>query len=214
MSHVRAVIFVNGLLPAPNVARALIRSDDLLLAADGGTRHVLALGLTPHVVIGDLDSLAPRDRQRLERAGARLLPHPADKDETDLELALAYALERDVHAILIVAALGGRLDQTLANLFLLTDPALRGVDVRLDDGVEEAFFVREQALVRGRAGDVVSLLPWGGPAEGVVTEGLRWALHGETLYPHKTRGVSNEMMGAEAHLRLRAGLLLCLHRRT
>ncbi len=213
MSPSRALIFVNGLLPNPDAARALLRPDDFLIAADGGTRHALALGLTPHVVIGDLDSLPEGERQRLERAGARLIRHPADKDETDLELALAYALQEGFRTIRIIAALGGRLDQTLANLALLTDPALAGVDVRLDDGVEEAFFVRDQATVRGRAGEVVSLLPWGAPAEGVVTEGLRWALHGEALIPHKSRGVSNEMLGAEAAIRLRAGLLLCVHRR-
>jgi len=53
----RIIIFANGDLPNPEKARALIHADDLIIAADGGTRHALALGLTPNVIIGDLDSL-------------------------------------------------------------------------------------------------------------------------------------------------------------
>ncbi len=210
----RAIIFVNGSLPDPELARRLIDPTCLLIAADGGTRHALSLGLTPSVIIGDLDSLLPADRQQAERQGARLLQHPADKDETDLELALEYALRQGCTEIVLLAALGGRLDQTLANLSLLTDPRLAALNIRLDDGREEAFFVRGRREVHGAAGDIVSLLPWGGPAAGVRTRGLRWPLFGETLQPHKTRGVSNQMLDPSAVIELESGLLLVVHRRS
>jgi thiamine pyrophosphokinase len=209
----RAIIFANSSLPDLEAARRIIQPGDTLIAADGGTRHILALGLLPSLVIGDLDSLSADDRQRLEDAGVELRPYPRDKDETDLELALGYAIEDGFGKIRILAALGGRLDQTLANLALLTDPRLSTPDVRLDDGVEEAFFVRDHATVAGRPGDTVSLLPWGGPAEGVTAEGLHWPLHGETLHPHQTRGVSNEMLGTAASVSIQTGLLLVVHRR-
>jgi len=208
-----AIIFAGGSLPDLEPARRFIDSSCLLIAADGGARHALALGLTPAVIIGDLDSLLPTDRQQAERQGARLLQYPTDKDETDLELALDYALQQNCTRILVVAAFGGRLDQTLANLSLLTDPRFAGLDLRLDDGVEEAFFTRRSAQVRGRAGDLVSLLPWGGPVTGIRTHGLRWALSGETLLPHKTRGISNEMLGPLAEIEIQSGLLLVIHRR-
>ncbi|NOY97882.1 MAG: thiamine diphosphokinase [Chloroflexi bacterium] len=209
----RCLVFVNGHLPDREAARSLLRPDDFIIAADGGTRHILTLGLLPQIVIGDLDSLAESDRRRLEQAGVLLRRYPADKDETDLELALKYAVEANYRPIIIVAALGGRLDQTLGNLSMLADPALAGLDVRLDDGVEQAFFVRRQAQIRGRLGDVVSLIPWGVPAVGVTTEGLRWPLSGETLSPHKTRGISNELLSDTATIRIEEGLLLCVHRR-
>lgn len=209
----RAILFANGSLPDPQAARRLVRSGDLILAADGGSRHALALGLMPAVVIGDLDSLSPADRRRLESAGARLIVHPRDKDQTDLELALDFALRQGCTAVVILAALGGRLDQTLANLALLTAPRFAALDIRLDDGLEEAFFVRGRGCIQGRRGDLVSLLPWGGPAAGVVTEGLRWPLHGETLQPEQTRGVSNELLAKRAAVSLESGLLLVVHRR-
>jgi len=213
MTPSRALIFANGSLPDLEAARTLLRPADTLYAADGGTRHLLALGRLPSLVIGDLDSTPPEELERLQAAGVPLRRYPRDKNETDLELALAAAVADGHGEILIVGGLGGRLDQSLANLALLTAPSLAGLDLRLDDGVEEAFFVRGRAGVRGRPGEIVSLLPWGGLAVGVTTSGLRWPLSDETLHPERSRGVSNELTGTAAEVALRSGLLLVVHRR-
>ena len=222
MHNSRAVIFANGFIPDPGPARRLIRPGDALIAADGGTRNARALGLLPTVVIGDLDSLLPEDRLQLEAAGSRLLEYPREKDETDLELALRYAVEQGFHTVVVVGALGGRLDQTLGNLALLTAPSLAGLDVCLDDGTEEARFARgarEESSrgggleVRGEAGDILSLVPWSAEAAGITTKGLRWPLSGETLSSYGSRGLSNEMLGARASITLESGLLLVIHRR-
>lgn len=209
----RLVIFANGLVPDPDRIRALLREKDVLVCADGGTRLALVLDVLPEVVIGDLDSIAGADRARIESAGIPLREYPHDKDETDLELAVQYALERKPAGILIVGALGGRLDHTVANIAMLSDSRLEGIDCRLDDGVEEVMLCRGQARIDGRADDLVSLIPWGNPVTGVRTQGLRWPLVGETLYSHKTRGVSNEMLGEAAEVSIAGGLLLIIHTR-
>lgn len=222
MTASRLIIFANGLLPDHSAARALIEPGDALLAADGGLRHALALGLVPGAVVGDLDSLSPADQAQIESRGAILLAFPRDKDQTDLELALRHAVERGFRKVLVVGALGGRLDQTLANLALLTAPALAGLDVSLDDGIEAARFLRAGSAaparaasrrIRGQAGDLVSLLPWSAEVTGVTTSGLRWGLSDEILHAHEARGVSNEMSCASASVRIRSGLLLVVHRR-
>jgi thiamine pyrophosphokinase len=209
----RAIIFANGTVPQPQAASALIQPDDLLIAADGGLSLALALGLTPHVIIGDMDSASREDVARARDQGAELELFPRDKDQTDLELALRSALDQGCDFVLIIGGLGGRSDQSLANVLLLADPALVGIDIRLDDGVEEAFITRGYAEVTGRAGDIVSLLPLTEPAEGIATDGLRYPLNGETLWPYQTRGVSNEMTGERAAVRVEKGLLICIHRR-
>jgi thiamine pyrophosphokinase len=211
----RILIFANGILPDAGKARKLVKPGDFILCADGGTRHALELGLEPDLVIGDFDSLSPEERDRAERAGAQIMQYPHDKNETDLELAINHALELKPSGIIIVAALGNRLDQTLGNVALLSDPRLAELDVRLDDGVEEAFFCRGPAQrIGGTAGDIISLIPWGGAASGVRTKGLKWALKDETLVPDKTRGISNELLGRSAEVRLSSGLLFIIHRRT
>lgn len=207
----RIIIFANGNLPKPEKARALIRPDDFILCADGGTRHAITLGLVPNVVIGDLDSVTEEERRKMKELGVEMIQHPADKNETDLELAINHALTLKPDQILILAALGGRMDQTLANIALLSDPRLSTFDIRLTDGVEELFFCRDQARVEGRSGDIVSLIPWQGEVTGVFTENLRWHLHYETLYPEKTRGISNEMTADVATVSITSGLLLITH---
>jgi thiamine pyrophosphokinase len=206
----RVLIFANGELPGIEAARPLLKADDFIICADGGARHALALGLAPQVIIGDMDSL-PQGFDPSTFKG-EFIQVSEDKNETDLELALNHALSLHPHAIVIIAALGGRLDQTLGNISLITDLRLSTFDIRLNDGVEEIILCRDQASVKGSSGDTVSLIPWGGEVSGVQTENLKWPLRSETLYPYKTRGISNEMLGEEASVKIKSGLLLIVHR--
>jgi thiamine pyrophosphokinase len=177
------------------------------------------MGILPEIVIGDLDSIDEDTLFDLTSAEVEIKQYSEDKDETDLELALGYAVELRPSAILIVGALGGRFDQTIANLSILTAPTLPGIDIRMDDGVEEVFFLKASAAeggqvrVQGRSGDIVSLIPWNGPVEGVATEGLQWPLYHETLSSSKSRGISNEMLGESASVKIEKGLLLIIHHR-
>lgn len=209
----RIIIFANGELPDLDKARAILREDDTILCADGGTRHASALDLKPALVIGDLDSAESGRLQTLHADGVAIELYPRDKNETDLELAINKAVELAPREIVILAALGGRLDQTLANIALLSNVRLSTFDIRLDDGVEEILFCRDQAEVKGRSGDIISLIPWGGAVTGIQTENLKWQLSSETLHPEKTRGISNEMTGDTAAVKIQSGLLLIIHRR-
>jgi len=213
----RVVIFANGHLTNLDAARALLQPDDYLIAADGGANYLLEMGMLPGVVIGDLDSIDDDTLFQLTSAEVNIEQFSEDKDETDFELALRYAIEMHPTEILIVGALGGRLDQTLANLSVLSDPMIPEIDIRLNDGVEEAFFCRasagkgKQVEIMGRSGDTISLIPWHSPAEGVETQGLKWSLYGETLHPEKSRGISNVMLEDSVSVRIKSGLLLVVH---
>lgn len=209
----RIVIFANGELPSLESARSILQEGDYLIAADGGARHLLAMGILPNVLIGDLDSVDEDMLFELTSAEVDIKQFSEDKNETDLELAVQYAVELQATSILIVGALGGRLDQTLASIVLLTDPELARLNLSLDDGVEEACICREHVKIQGRSGDIVSLIPWGGSVESVVTEGLQWPLHGEVLFSSKTRGISNVMLADTATVKIGSGLLLIVHRR-
>jgi thiamine pyrophosphokinase len=212
----RAIIFANGQFTDAEGAQDLLRPDDLVIAADGGARHALAAGVTPHVVVGDLDSLPPEEQARVEAAGSRVVRFSPHKDETDLELALHHAVREGATEIVILAALGGRLDQTVANLLLLTLPELRGLDVRIVEGPQTAFLIhgardgRGETLIEGRPGDTVSLIPLGGDAVGVTAVGLEWPLYEDRLRFGPARGVSNVLTASHARVRVQQGLLLCV----
>lgn len=206
----RAIIFANGPLGAPEAARAALRADDRLYAADGGLYHLLALGLTPHVLVGDLDSVAPGAAEALEAAGARVLRHPARKDQTDLELALHAARADGAEEMLIFGALGGRWDQTLANLLLLAHPAFRGARLRLLDGAQQIYLAQGLTRLEGEPGDTVSLIALGGDAHGVTTTGLEYPLSDEPLPFGGTLGISNVLLGRTATVMVREGLVACV----
>jgi len=207
----RALIFANGDFSNPGVTRSIVRSDDVIIAADAGARHALAIGVIPSVIIGDLDSLTEAEVHDFADMEVSILRFPRAKNETDLELALLHALRAGHSPIVIVGAFGGRLDQTIGNIALISNPDAGQVDIRLDDGITEAFFVSGKAQIQGAAGDTVSFIPWGSPVKGVSTDCLAYPLNNDTLFPYSTRSISNQMLAETASVSLKSGLLLCIH---
>ena len=207
----RALIFVNGVIQNPGAARGIVQPEDVIIAADGGARHALELCVIPSTIVGDFDSLSDAEVRAFSDQGVHILRFPTVKDETDLELALIHAVRAGYRPIIIIGANGGRLDQVLGNISLLSDPEFDDSDVRIDDGVTEAFFITAKSSIYGKAGDTVSLIPWGNPVEGVSTEGLVYPLNKETLLPYRTRSISNQMLAEIAEVSLEHGLLLCVH---
>lgn len=206
----RAVIVANGELGDPQALLAAIHPGDLLVAADGGTAHLLSLGLRPHAVIGDFDSLDPETLAGLDRDGADLQRHPARKDKTDLELAVRYVLSKGGSDILIFGALGGRWDQTLANLLLPALPDLFPARIRLVNGAQQIYLIRGVGRIEGQPGDTVSLIPLSGDARGITTQGLEYPLDDETIPLGSTRGISNVLLEHRAQVDVREGLLMCV----
>jgi len=205
------VIVANG--PEFDAApfRTLLARADLLIAADGGGNALFAAGITPHVVVGDLDSLEPAAEAAFVAAGAEIRRHAAEKDETDLELALLQAVRAGATSIDLLGAMGGRWDQALANVALLALPELVGRRVRLLDEGQEAYLARGEATIAGAVGDKVSLLPLGGPARGITTRGLYYPLQDAELRFERSRGVSNVIVEPPAQVVVREGLLLVVH---
>lgn len=184
-----------------------------MIAADRGGSHARAWGWPVHLLVGDLDSLSADHAAALTAAGAVAITAPAAKDETDLELALMHALQRGAREIVICAALGGRGDHMLANVLLLARPELAGLSVILADGDQTLRLVRggQTLVLHATVGDLLSLLPVGGDARGIVTEGLLYPLRSETLYLGQARGMSNVFQAPEARVSLKEGLLLAVH---
>jgi thiamine pyrophosphokinase len=182
----------------------------LVVAADSGLEGARRLGLTPDLVVGDMDSVDPAGLAAAERAGVPVERHPAAKDATDLDLAIDAALARGARRIVAITGAGDRFDHALAVALSLAAPRLAGVAVEGWIGRARLWVVRDEAVLTGEPGDLVSLLPVHGPARGVTTEGLLYPLVGEDLEPGTTRGVSNELTATAARVRVRAGVLLAV----
>jgi thiamine pyrophosphokinase len=213
MNPNKAFLFVNGEVRNMACLRAQIHEGDMLVAVDGGLNHLLEMGLTAQFLIGDLDSITREQEEQAIAAGSQVIRFPPEKDETDLELALDFVVKRGCDEICVAGGLGGRLDQTLGNIYLLTRPNLEQCDIRIDDGVDEVIILRNEVEINGSEDDIVSLLPISEQVRGVRTEKLKYPLTAETLYRDHTRGISNVMESNLARVRIESGILLCIHSR-
>jgi thiamine pyrophosphokinase len=204
----RAVLFANG-QARPGFEVGLL-PDDFLVAVDGGLRHLKRLGLKPHLLIGDLDSVDASELAEIMDAGIEVQRFPPAKDQTDLELALEYAVKAGYAQIVIAYPFGDRVDHTLGNLNLLARPDLAGKTLSLEDGQVEARLLNTSACLPTQAGDLISLIAWGAPVEGITTKGLEYPLNHETLASWQTRGISNVAQADSIELEFKSGRLLVI----
>jgi thiamine pyrophosphokinase len=186
-----------------------------VIAADSGAATAFELGLHVDDLIGDLDSVSPRDLALVEAGGGRVHRHPVAKDATDLELALAAAAALEPERIIVLGGTSGRFDHLLAGALLLASPTWDGVDATRTHveawlGQARVTVIRGSAVLEAKPGELVSLLAAGAVARGVTTEGLLYPLRGEDLPPGSSRGVSNEFTGASATVTVTGGVLLAV----
>lgn len=206
----RALVIAGGEAPTPADVEAAARWD-WVVAADSGLDHAEMLGLTVDAVVGDLDSVTAGALDRARAGGVTVERHPADKDATDLALALETAVGLGAASLLVVGIGGGRPDHALANLLLLAAPAWAAVEIDARTADARIAVVRSRPrTLRGNVGDVVTLLPLLGTARRVRTEGLRWPLVDEDLHPGSTRGVSNEIAHSPGWVVAGDGVLLAI----
>lgn len=205
----RAIVFVNGSVSDYGAMSKWVKPDDHLVCADGGVVHCLAIGREPDVVVGDMDSVAAETMQRLSQRGVELERHSPSKDQTDLELAVERALRGGADEVLILGALGGRLDQTLANVLILAQRAWP-VPVRVAEANEIAAVLRggESMQLIGPPGSTVSLIPLSAEVTGITYVGLRYALTDASLRLGSTRAISNVVDEAGAQISIRTGTAL------
>ena len=187
---------------------APLQADELVIAADGGLRHLEQLGITPTVIMGDFDSLgyAPE--------GAAVFP--VEKDDTDSMLAIKYGLNHGCKEFVLYGALeGARLDHTVANyqaLRFLADRGARGFLVGRDV-IVTAIKNDTMTFPAGTEG-IFSAFCMGDTAEGVTLKGFRYTLENATLTGNFPLGVSNHFTGAAASVTVENGILLLFYPRT
>lgn len=205
----RAIVFVNGVITDYETLSRWLEPEDYLVCADGGVYHCLALGLQPDVVVGDMDSIEADTMADLIESEIALERHPRSKDQTDLELALERAIRDGADEILMLGALGGRLDQTLANLLILAQRKWP-IPLRMADGDQSAEMLHggERLTLRAGVGKMVSLVPLSAEVTGVTYEGLEYDLTDATLKIGSTRAISNVVLHKPATVTIGTGVAL------
>lgn len=202
-AHTRLALICNAPIGTPKKTKERLATFPVLIAVDGGLNHCHALGLRPHLLVGDFDSADPELLKSYSDIPQKR--HPREKDETDLELALTLLFQPHVEEITVFGALGNRTDHTLGNVILLSRYPGK---LFLESDRERLFVIDQHVELAVRPGQFISLIPLNGPVKGVDTEGLKWPLKNATL-DKQFIGISNEATGSQVTISVKEGDLLC-----
>ena len=184
--------------------------DAVVVCADGGSRYAEAAGIVPYAVIGDMDSVDERLISSFEEQGSTIIRHFPEKDETDTELALRYALSLRPKRIFLFGALGARWDHSLANILLLAGAVPADVDLRIIDDSCEIFLVTRKISVRGKTGQTISILPLSPVVTGVTLRGFEYPLSDAEIKMGSSLGISNRLTGTEGFVEVKSGRLMVI----
>jgi thiamine pyrophosphokinase len=181
-----------------------------IICADSGANHLYAVRLIPEVIIGDMDSISPEILNYFEQRGSRIITYREEKDETDTQLALDYAIGEKPDEIYIFGACGTRIDHTLANLSLLVSNAKRDIQIKLIDEWSEIFIVKDKYVIEGDIGQTVSLLPFSDVVTGINLKGFEYSLENGVMEIGRPYGVSNRLNAIKGTISVRSGCLLVI----
>jgi len=211
----RVIIFVNGNLSDISRAKKIINKQDYLIAADGGVKHILKLGLIPQIIIGDLDSTPLSIQKKLERKKIEWIKYPIKKDKTDFELVIDYILEKKFKEIIIFGIFGDRIDHFIANILLLSkiQTENKSIKIKIIEGNKEIYILDKKIVVNGHIGDEVSIIPLNNKLKGITTDGLEYKLNNESLSFGSTKGISNVFNKTSAKIEAKKGTALIVHLR-
>lgn len=205
----KAFIYTGGAVRVDGICEHP-KADDLRIAADSGYLTAKALGDRVDLAVGDFDSMCDSELA----GGAELLRVPAEKDETDTQLAVGEAIRRGADQIVIIGGFGGRLDHTLSSLFILEDLAEAGVYAVMTDGQSRARFVRSGSALIGRSGyKYLSVIAADPKVKGVSAEGCRYPLKNATLSRRRQYAISNEIVGNCALISVKKGGIFIIESR-
>lgn len=201
----RAFIYAAGEYTGDDIKlykRIKTKEDDIIICADGGYNSLFYTGIVPNIILGDFDSLKVNIPKEIP-----VLKYPKDKDKTDLEICIDYALENDCDTIFILGALGGRIDHTLGSLCALKYAMEHNADAMILSGKSRIYLVDSQIEIPREKFNYVSLIPCTEEVTGIYSLGLKYELNGRKLLKSSSLGISNEFYNNTAKIKIESGLL-------
>lgn len=194
----RGIIICGG--NVEDYIKSRVTCDDFVICADSGYDHAKRFGIVPDIVIGDMDSTKYSDIPEEK------MLYPKRKDYTDSELAIMYAAEKGFDSVLLFGMIGTRMDHSLANIGMISR-LKNGVII---DGNNEIYFAENEFSLKGKQGDIISIIPFSEDLLGVTTKGLDYPLENGTIKCGTSLGVSNVMTGDSFHITIEKGKALII----
>lgn len=205
VNNKRVVIIANGEIGREDFYKGFFLQDDYVICANGGVLNAEKLKIKPDLIIGDLDSC----RKNFERYSCEIITFPPEKDKTDTELAIDFARKIKPDEVIIIGALGKRIDHSIANIYLVLKEDYLGAPITIMDSYQEIRLISGELYInKCKVGEVVSLIPLTREVYGIVTTGLKYRLKNESLFMGYNKGISNEIESIPVSIKIESGLLL------
>ncbi len=205
----KAAIICNGSILDYELCRQRLKNVKVVICADGGARHTFHMNVTPDIILGDLDSAKDEYIDFYRQKQVPIVQFSPDKDKTDTQLCLEYALER-YDDILLLGATGTRLDHTLGNISLLRLAADMGKQVCILDDHNEIRLIKDKITLEGHKEDILSLVPLSSKVEGITLTGVYYPLENAVMEIGNPYGISNRFKEATVELSIKSGYLLVI----
>jgi thiamine pyrophosphokinase len=204
----KCVIVANGDMEYTNETINIVKNAQMIICADGGARHLRALNILPHVMIGDFDSINLEDHKFFKNKQIKTLKFHSRKNHTDTQLCVSYAIEQKASDITLLGVTGTRMDHTLANIFLLKKLAELKIAARIINSHNKIYAVTNFLKVKGKPKDLLSIIPVTPEVRGITLTGLEYPLKNADMNMGESRGISNVFKKSTASICIEKGILI------
>jgi len=201
----RAILICNGNINSKYLY-AHIKKDDFVIAVDGGANKLTKTIFTPDLIIGDMDSINNEAKKKFRKVKKK--EFPIEKNELDLELAIDYCIEKKFEEIIILGAVGSRLDMNLMNVFVLKKipEKIKSKIIHLN---QETFLLRKEEILEGMKGEKISFTALKDTV--ISLKGFKYDVNKFKLKFGVGIGISNEFKSKKGKISFKNGLILCTH---
>ena len=202
------IVIASGTIGKYDYFASIIGLADKIVAADGGAGHLRKMNIAPDIAIGDLDSMDKETRIFLAQNKVPLITYPVDKDATDTELAVQWAIKNNARSITLLGVTGTRIDHTLANIFLLEKITRAGIVCKIVDDNNEIYLLIDKIEISGEPGEYLSVIPLTRSIKGVTISGVDFPLQNHTIPMGSSLGISNRFAGRTAYISIKNGMAI------
>lgn len=205
----KAAIVGNGIVCDYDKFYEEIKKFDFIICADGGINHLIKVNVSPNVLIGDFDSCDFDSLSGLEiLSNTEFNTYNPEKNQTDMHICIDYALEKGFDNIVIFAALGGRVDHELSNIFNLKYILDNGVTGMIVSENNDIYITNSTITINRKQDCKISLIPVTAEVTGITLKGLYYTLENATIIQGTSLGISNEFISDEAQITVESGCLI------
>lgn len=181
---------------------------EYVICADGGLEKAENLKLIPDIIIGDLDSVNKLVLKKYLDMNIELIKYPAEKNNTDMELAIEYALEKGFKDIILIGATGSRLDHTFANILLIESYYKKGIKLKIIDNNNIIQLITNNMEIQNKRDYFVSIVPITEFIEGLTLKGFKYPLNNVIVNRGSTLCISNQIVSEKGIITLNKGTAL------